>query len=166
MPAPNPWTIYDFETALENAAKDVLRYFLTQASKTTPIYTSADSDSMESPRIEIDASISSAVPQWGAQGQGHNPKQVPLARYFELKITVVVTKPDEDLGVLRGVVRWGLSAGAKGFNTTNLPYLQILELYDVTGFESVRDDDKEQQGADVTFGGQFAVRNDAWPSVA
>lgn len=170
MPAPNGHTLYDFESQLEAAFKDVLQYFMTQSGISAPIYTNTveaeEETVLPSPRVILEASISSVVPQWGARGQGTNPKQVPVGRFFEVKATVVVTRGDAvNLGPLRGLCRFAFSAGAKGFNASNLPYLQILELVDVSSFPNVVSDDKSQQGAEITFGGSFAVKNDAWPSV-
>lgn len=163
MSAPNPQSIYDFETQLEDAFADVVSYFLAQQGLSAAVYTATDGEIQACPRIGIVASISAIVPQWAAIRQA-NPKQVPVARFFELTARVVVTKPDANLGPLRGVVRYAGSAGAKGFNTTNLPYLQILEIYDVTGSGAIENEEKEQQVAEIVFGGQFAIRSDAWPA--
>lgn len=165
MPAPNPWTLYDFETQLEEAAKDVLTYFKGQAGLTFAIKITGDTAVVDTPRVELEAGITEAIPQWAAIGQGSQPKQVPVGRFFSLRARVVVTQGGSgaSVGDLRGLVRWAFSAGAKGFNANNLPYLQILELWDVTGFDEVAYEEKEQAGTPVVFAGQFAIKDSAWP---
>lgn len=169
MPAPNPYVLYQFESALESAFVDVVNYFLAQASISGVSVQGTEDDGIDgTPRIELEASISAIVPQWAATGQATaaNPKQVPVARFFSVAARVVVTKgdPAQSLKAIVGVLRYAASAGAKGFNSSNLPYHQILELYDVSGFPGVPSDDKSQQSLEVTFGGQIAIRNEAWPS--
>lgn len=165
MPAQYPWQVYRFERVLGLAAKDVINYFKTQFGMTAAVDLARDASVDSTPRIELIAAVSSTVPQWAAIGQAH-PKMVPVARFYEIRARVVTTRAkttDETHDNLVGLVRYALSAQAKGFNQTNLPHHQILTQEDVSAFPDVENDDKEQDVTEIGIGGIVAIRNEAWP---
>jgi hypothetical protein len=170
MPAPDFQTLYDFEDQIETAVAavltSVLTPILTPLSLTCPIFVSRDIDTKETPRVEVEFATGASLDQRGAFGQA-NPKQIPTSFTGVLTVGIVTTRPLDSMsqahGQIRGAVRYALSAGAKLFNTGNLPYLQILDLLPSSTAPNLQQN-KEQDVTVLQYAMKFAISNDAWPS--
>lgn len=170
MAAPDPFALYDFETQLAGPIVDALVAALagTSPAITCQVVKSRDVDDLITPRISIDVAPGAPLGHMTTQGQA-NPRQVPDAFDSTLTVEVASTRPIVDgnsaiHGVLVGFVRYYLSAGAKIFNGTNLPYLQVLEMLPQSS-ASGKMDNKEQDLTVLVYGLKFAIRPDAWPSL-
>lgn len=166
MPAPNYATLYDIETQMEGATVSAIEFFLAAASIDIQVSRSQESDTAQTPRVEVEFSHGAAMLQRTAMGQAM-PKQVPNAFEGSFAVRVYTSRAiptdNADLhGTIRGICRYVLSAGAKGYNQTILPYLQILEMLP-TGASPQIYDEKEQDITELNYHVWFAIRNEAWP---
>lgn len=167
MAAPDFATLYDFETQMEDALASAITTILTAASITAPVSVTRDVETNDTPRVEITFSPGNALTQRTAIGQA-TPKQVPNSFQGAYSVKIVTSRqiiPDnaELHGTIRGWVRYVLTAGAKGFNTSNLPYIQILEMLPTSATAQIYDE-KQQDISELNHEVWFAIRNDAWPA--
>lgn len=170
MSAPNIQTVYDFETPFELALKNILAaIFAAQTPAIVcQITTQADAPIKDTPRVEIQFQPGNALSQRTALGNASPAKQVPNAFNGRFVVSIYATRTISAgnqalLPAIRGLVRYALSAGAKVFKDTNLPYWQILEMLPEASTPVIFDA-KEQAGTELTYSVQFAIANSAWPS--
>lgn len=167
MPAPDFATVYDLETQIESAVVSAITSFLhADGINNVHVSRSQDADIAQTPRVEVMLFPGNALEQRTAIGQA-NPKQVPTAFQGSLTVRVVTCREietdDAELhGTIRGWCRYVLSAGARGFNTTILPYIQILEMLP-SGASPQIYDEKQQDITELNYNVWFAIRNEAWP---
>ena len=167
MAAPDFGTLYDFETPFELAASNAIEDTLTAAGITNvALNVSRDSGTDDTPRIDIQFSTGVAMPQRTTIGQA-NPKQVPNAFEGVFTIRLSTTRPTETdnaaiHGMLRGLIRYALSAGAQAFDESDIPYWQILQMLPESSTPQLYDE-KQQDITELSFHVWFAIRNDAWP---
>lgn len=172
MPSPNIGELLDFQTQLCDATGSILTAGFAGLTPTfaPQVLVPRDSDTELTPRVEVGADIGIAIRQYTTIGQA-SPRQVPIAYEFALSLRMVTTRPDDNARmsklhpVLVGYGRYFMSAGAKLFTETNLPWLQILDLWP-TQCGSQLQDHKEQDVDVLTWAGKFAVRDAYWPALA
>lgn len=168
MAAPDFGTLYDFETPIEEAAKNAITDTLTANSVSGVTFSvSRDSATDDTPRIDIVFASGQAMTQRTAAGQAV-PKQVPNAFEGLLTLRLSTTRPISTgnaalHGKIRGLIRYAMSAGAKAFDPTDTPYLQILQMLPEASTPQLYDE-KQQDISELTFRVWFAIRNDAWPA--
>lgn len=168
MPNPTIIELYDFETQIEGAVKTILVAGMSAVGlPAVSVHVTRDSDTQESPRLEVTFETGQADKQMTAIGQS-DPKQVPAAYYGALTVKVVTQRPTDNArmdtlhGPLRGAVRWILSAGHHPFNDSNLPWLQVMLMLPAhTGTQL--QDEKEWDIDAIVFNLRFAINNAAWP---
>jgi hypothetical protein len=166
MAAPDFATLYDFETQMEDALASAITTILTAASITAPVSVTRDTQIDDTPRVEVTFSPGNALTQRTAIGQAM-PKQVANAFQGSYSVKIITSRQlvDDNAelhGTIRGWVRYVLTAGAKGFNTSNLPYIQILEMLPTSATAQIYDE-KQQDISELNHEVWFAIRNDAWP---
>jgi len=170
MPAPSIFDVLDFEGLLEPACKSVLQTVIAGISPALPaiqVNVSRDSDTSETPRYDLMFASGEEIPQYGAIGQA-DPRQVAVAYTGVLTALIVTTRPNDNArmdplhSLMTAIARYAFSAQAKGFNETNLPYLQILQIVSID-YRPQLQENKEQDISELRFAFKFAVRNDAWP---
>lgn len=161
-------TLYDFEGQIETAAAGIMSASLTTFGLSANVSTSQQQPTKDTPFIEILFNPGRAMEQRTAAGQA-SPKIVPNAFQGTLYVTIGTTRPfDQALSSplhpqLRSLVRYTFSAGAKLFNSTNLPYLQILDMLPESAPHTIFDE-KQQDITTIAFFVQFAINNSAWPT--
>lgn len=161
-------TLYDFEDQIETALAAVLTAAL--AAGPTPIacqvLTSRDFATKQTPRIEVEFATGKAMNQRTTAGQA-SPRQVPNAFEGTLTVSIVTDRQTEQTtsvhGLIRGRVRFNLSAAAQPFTAINIPNLQILDLLQASTVPNIQGD-KEQDITAIGFSVLFAIQNSAWPS--
>lgn len=135
MSAPNIATLYDFESAYEDALKN---YFanvnvggFTFPQVLTPRTNMASANFQETPRLQIKASVAGMAPS----GSGVQETTVTIGNtatayysYFTLGVTLdVVTSRSnnqQNHGLLRGATRQGMLEYMASMNNTSVPYYQ------------------------------------------
>lgn len=173
MPAPDVFALYDFETQLEDAVSGIITAGLagTIPAITCEVSVTRSSTTNNTPRVGINCSPGSPLGHWTAQGQA-NPKQVPDMFNATLAIEISTTRPIDNAltdplhGVIRGLCRYYLSAGAKVFNGTNLPYLQVLDMQPASSSSGVPEANKEQDMTVLLYAVKFAINPSAWPATS
>ena len=136
MPAPNIATLYDFETAFEDALRNyfvnvnVGGYLFNQVL--TPRTNANVEAFQETPRLQIKAGITGLA----ASGSGVQETAVSLTTdtnyysYYTLGITLdVVTQrqnTSQPHGLYRGATRQGMLEYTAALNNTTLPYYQTV----------------------------------------
>jgi hypothetical protein len=163
------YDLYDFDDRIEDAIKAVLVAELTAATITCEVWTSREGGKKGTPRLEVSFSLHSAMAQRTAAGQA-TPKQVPNSFEGSVAITLSTTRPSvagnaDQHGRIRGLARYVMTAGAKKFNGTNLPGIQILEMLPEEQTPRVYDG-KSQDLSILGYRIWFAIPNNAWPSTA
>lgn len=169
MPLPAIYGVYDFDDTLEAAVKTALAAELTTAGITCEVWTSREAGKKGTPRLEVAFSLHSAMAQRTAAGQA-TPKAVPNAFEGSFALTLVTTRPSaqgnaDQHGPLRGLARYVMSAGAKKFNGSSLPGLQILEMLPEEQTPRVYDG-KSQDLSILGYRLWFAIANSAWPATS
>lgn len=167
MPAPDFYTLYDFESQIEDAWSEILMGELSTAGIIAQVVTSRDPESKITPRIELSFALGAALEQRTTAGQS-SPKQVPNAFAGTLTVLVATTRPiptdNANIhGQLRGLCRYCLSAAKQAIGDSNLPYLQLLDQLPSSATPQVFDD-KEQDLTQMIYAVIFSIRNDAWPA--
>jgi hypothetical protein len=168
--APDFQTLYDFETPFEAALKGILVAAFAAVSPAPivcQVTTQADAPLKDTPRVEIMFQPGNALSQRTTLGQAAPAKQVPNAFSGRFSVTIYATRTissanNANLPAIRGLVRYALSAGAKGFTSQNLPYWQILDM-NPSSSTPVIIDSKEQAGTELSYDLLFAISNSAWP---
>ena len=172
MPSPTIIELYDFDTQIEDAVAAVLVAGLAGVTPAlvAQVNVSRDSATLATPRIDVEFTRGPAILQYGAVGQA-DPRQVPVAYHGTITILISTTRPNDNAlmtpvhGPLRGAVSYFLSAGAKVFTSSNLPWLQILEMLPAQG-QRLTQQNKEQDVDALTFAVKFAINQSSWPATA
>lgn len=172
MPSPNIGELLDFQTQLCDATASILTAGFAGLTPTfaPQVLVPRDSDTELTPRVEVGFEVGPALLQYGAIGQA-DPRQVPVAYHGNLTLRLVTTRPDDNARmsplhpVMVGYSRYFMSAGAKLFTQTNLPWLQILEMLPAQCGSQLQDH-KEQDVDVLTWAVKFAIRNEYWPALA
>jgi hypothetical protein len=164
MPAPDFFTLYDFETQIETAWKTVLVTALAAVPITCQVLVTRDSATDNTPRIELSMALRGIISQRRIEGN----KLVPNAFNAVMTARVVTTRPVDNTGTplhgtIRGLVRNTMAANTDVINNTLLPWLQILEYLPGAGSPQIIDE-KEQDVTELTYDFQFAIANEAWPA--
>lgn len=173
MAAPDVFTLYDFEGQIEPTIAAILTTALagTVPPITCQVSVTRDSTTNDTPGISITVSPGAPLGHMTAAGQA-NPKQVPDMFDATLTVSISTTRPIDNAltdplhGILRGLCRYYLSAGAKVFNDTNMPYLQIIEMLPASSASGIPEANKEQDMTVLIYSLKFAIRPDAWPATA
>lgn len=163
------YDLYNFDDAIEAAVKAVLQAELTTAAIVCDVWTTREEGKKVTPRIEVAFSLHSAMTQMTTAGQAA-PKQVPNAFEGTIALTLSTTRPSatgnaDQHGRIRGLARYVMTAGAKKFNSTSLPGLQILNMLPEEQSPRVYDG-KSQDLSILSYHLWFAVNNSAWPATA
>jgi hypothetical protein len=169
MPAPNFQTLYDFETPLEDAFAAALVGLLAGVPLVATVSTARNRSFQGTPRIELYASGGGVLTQRTTANQAR-PKETPNAFEFQLVAAIVTTRSvlagnSSIHGPLRGLVRYALSAGARQIGDANLLYHQILNMVPA-GSTPQMIDEKDCDRTELTYTGQIAFKNGAWPAQA
>lgn len=167
MPASTYADLYDWETLIENGIASAISTILSATSIAGQVNVTRGTETESTPRVDVTFSPGISLGQMTAMGQA-NPKQVPGAFDGTLTLRISTARAIEDdnaelHGQIRGWVRYVMSAGARGLNTTILPYLQILDMLP-SGSASQIYDEKSQDITELSYAVKFAIRNDAWPT--
>jgi hypothetical protein len=135
MPAPNIATLFDFESAYEDALRN---YFLnvnvggfTFAQILTPRTNANVEAFQETPRLQIKAEVVGLA----ASGSGVQETAVTLNNvatnyysYYTIGVTIQVCTSRQNIqqphGLLRGAVRQGMLEYTASMNNTTVPYYQ------------------------------------------
>lgn len=163
MPAPDFGTLYDIETQMDDAVVSVITTILAAASVTCAVHKTRGTVTEDTPRVEVNFTLGSPLSHRTTIGQA-NPKQVPDAYEGQLMVRIVTTRPTNNAshGTIRGWVRYVLTAEARGFNTTILPYIQILDIQPASAPAELYDA-KEQDITEFTHNVIIGIRQEAWP---
>ena len=173
MPTLDSIVFYDFESQIELGAKGILIAGLASITPALPpvqVLRSQDEDTLTVPRLECMFETTRPILQYTAAGQA-SPKQVPTAFEGTLSVLVATGRIQDDArmspihGSLRAIVRYFFSAGAKQWNDSNLPNLQILEILPA-GMRAQLQQDKAQDYDVLQFAVKFAVKPSVWPAIA
>ena len=168
MPAaPDLLTLYDFEDQLESPTAAILTAALAAAGITANVYTSQVLGIKTTPRIDVQFLPGRALNHRTATRQTV-AKEVPDMFDGTLYCTVATTRAVDQAGnapihgKLRGLIRAALSAGKGNYNSTNMPYLQILDMLPEAAPHTLYDD-KDLDLTAVAFFVQFGILDTAWP---
>lgn len=167
MPAPDFQTVYDFETAIEEAFAPALVSLIAAAGLHATVVTARNRQFKDTPRVELYAAVGGVLTQRTTAAQAR-PKEQPNAFEFTLTAVVVTTRSivtdnAEEHGPLRGLVRYALSAGARQITDSNLPWHQLLDFLH-GGSSPQLYDEKDNDKTEMTYVGHIAVKNSAWPA--
>lgn len=161
------YDLYDFDDRMEDAVKAVLVAELATANIVCEVWTSREAGKKSTPRLEVAFSLHSAMAQRTAAGQAA-PRQVPNAFEGTFALTLSTTRPSaagnaDNHGRIRGLARYVMTAGAKRFNSTNLPGIQLLEMLPEEQSPRVYDG-KSQDLSILSYHVWFAIPNASWPA--
>ncbi len=155
MPAPNFPKLYEFEDAVEAAARSIL----TRHGFTAMI---AREDSIAStPRVDISCVIGAATRHYGHRA---SDGEIFLDRWNgSLNFDVITdrVKNREQHRPLRAKLRW-LMQDLSLWTPELLPYHQVVELIE-SGSTPEVNNEKEQDFSALAFNLVLGIRADAWP---
>jgi hypothetical protein len=159
MPAPDYASLYDFESQIEDLFVTILKTYAIPG-----IYPSRDANKIQTPSVVL--RFVTGSPGTQRTTKGTPPRLVPVGYEGTMFAEVITGRRNTDApdhGAIRGQVRYLLSAGANLVNTTNSPWLQILEILPSGGTPQTTDD-KDLDRSVLQFAFKFAIRDDAWPA--
>jgi chitodextrinase len=173
MPAPNIATLYDFESAYEDAVQG---YFAnlniggqTFAQVVTPRSNLTEENFLVTPRLQVKVGMTAL----GASGSGlqENPvvSENVTTRYYSyytlgLQLDVVTARSNvsQRHGLLRGAVRQGMLEITAILNANTVPYYQtayVTPLSSVQGIDAQNDEIQTQ----LTYGLDVFIPPESWP---
>lgn len=166
MTAPDFPTVYDLETAIEEAFGPALAGLITEFGLHATVVTSRNREFMDTPRVELYAAVGGVLSQRTTANQAR-PKEQPNAFDITLTAVVVTTRSivaenSEEHGPLRGTVRYAFSAGWRAISDSNLPWHQLMDFLPAGSTPQLLDA-KDNDKTELTYAGKIAVKNTAWP---
>lgn len=155
MPAPDFPTLYDFESQIEAAVKSALI-----SGGITNVYTTRDNSILLVPRVEAQLNL------MGPTGHmaGLNGRETPDQFEAILRLAVVTSRSQTETNhaYFRGNVRYQMASIAQQFNSTSLPYLQIMQMLPAQSTPQIFDD-KEHDITELKYHVWFGIQATAWP---
>lgn len=154
MPAPNVATLYDFESAYENALGN---YFTnlnvggqTFTQVVTPRSNLTAAEFMKTPRLQVRISQMGL----GQAGSGWPENDATIANVasnyysyyqFNAELTVVTQRNNssQNHGLLRGAVRQGMLKPTAIMNANTVPYYQTLDVFPLTSLQGIDPENDE-----------------------
>ncbi len=174
MPAPNIATLYDFESAYEDA---LANYFsnvniggLVFAQVLTPRTNLATAANLVTPRLQIKVQQTGL----GATGTGWQEETVTVGTtttnyyaYYQLTATLgVVTSrsnSSQKHGLYRGATRQGMLEITAVANNTTVPYLQTVFVTPQTSLQAIDAENDEIQ-TDLGYAIETFIPPSSWPN--
>lgn len=165
MAAPNIATLFDYESAYENA---LANYFASIngnpfSQVLTPRTNLAEDASLTTPRLVI---------RMGVTGQGIQENDQPntSASYYSHRLAgvdfIVTTNRDnasQNHGYLRGLVRASMLQSAAIMNANSVPYYQTIFVFESGSTQGIQEENDEIS-TQLTYAIQFQIRTDQWPA--
>ena len=174
MPAPNIATLYDFESAYEDALRN---YFVNVnvggnqfAAVLTPRTNANVSAFQVTPRLQIKASLTGLA----ASGSGVQETAVTLNNtvtayysYYTLGITLDVCTARQNAsqphGLLRGGVRQGMLEYTASMNSTTIPYYQTAFVNPMNSTQVI-DGENDEIVTSISYSLDFAIPPTSFPN--
>lgn len=160
MPAQNLKQLLDFETQFETALAGIVEDELDISASI--IHLTLDQDDMETPRVEISIEINEALDQPTAHS---DPAVLDYSRYAATLNMAVIT--DATIAGTasthrhyRAKLRGAMLQSRVGFNSTNLPYYEVVYLRPLQTAFSV---DGMHAVSEMSWQMHFVIKPDAWP---
>ena len=164
MAAPNLPTLYDFETQIESVWVSVMStaFSAQLPAASVQVIGTRDASIDQTPRLEVELHVGNVLRTRRGVLNG-SYREIPIAFTGTLRFRLISTRPYASHGMLRGIVRSTVSASANVITSSNLPYLQILEILPSSSTPQIYDE-KAQDITEMDYAIQFAIKNEAWPS--
>lgn len=169
MPAPDVATLLDFEAQLDAALTTILSPFAAAPFSFEVAGQQAGAE-LIAPYLDFACVIEDPVgPAQSAQLRSGAIPECAAAYGFKFSFRFVCDRTKTDVAALkvRGTLRNLFLPRTGAFNATTLPYLVILMLGETGARRGVLPGDQKTTQLDVwdiDYAGQFAIREDAWPS--
>jgi hypothetical protein len=174
MPAPNIATLYDFESAYEDALRN---YFVNVnvggfsfAQVLTPRTNANVEAFQETPRLQIKAGItglqaSGSGVQEDAVTVGANPTR--YYSYYTMSVTLDVVTQRQNIsqphGLYRGATRQGMLEYTASMNANTVPYYQTT-FVNPGACTQVLDPDNDSIISSIVYSIDFHVPPTSWPN--
>jgi hypothetical protein len=165
MPAATVQELLDFEAQLDAALADLLAP--ASAPSTYQLAGHTTTAELVTPRLEYELSIGDlAGPAGTAQLRAAPRDAVAINGTFLFRYVYDHAKTSEAVaGAIRGYLRAVLAPSAGGLNLTNLPYLEITHLGEISAARGRFKDEREKLLSEwvSNWSFSFQIRESAWP---
>lgn len=167
MPAPSLAALRDFETQLDAVLADILQPYAA-APYNLQVVGHGSTETLTTPRLEFELSLGEPPgPQGSNLVRADNGAQTAFSCtlslrlvYDHLKVTAAM------LGAIRGGLRTLFSPETQAITTSNLPYLDVASLTEVSSARArFRDEETEKQLSEwvSVWAFNLYIRPTAWP---
>ena len=158
MSAPDFKTVYQFETAIETAVKNLL------AANGLASVQQRGAANLTTPRAAVLLQVGRANGQMFKAPGWNNTRPAQWNGSLQISIATNRTRNDSSHDVYRGTIRDLLYNWRTNFTAANLPYHQFVDCFE-SGTTAATDAGNNEDVSSILFEITFGIRPDAWPTI-